>query len=80
MEWTEVLRRPLITEKNTMLGLLGKYSFEIAIILDAAPNTVKKHVQNILLKLGVETRLAAALRATEVLGLAGVDAAKFHGE
>jgi len=55
----------------------GKTSPEIAIILDAALNTVKKHVQNILLKLGVETRLAAALRATEVLGLAGVDAAKF---
>jgi DNA-binding NarL/FixJ family response regulator len=58
----------------------GKTSPEIAIILEAAPNTVKKHVQNILLKLGVETRLAAALRATEVLGLAGVDPAKFHAD
>jgi DNA-binding response OmpR family regulator/DNA-binding CsgD family transcriptional regulator len=52
----------------------GKTSPEIAIILDAALNTVKKHVQNILLKLGVETRLAAALRATEILGLADTDA------
>lgn len=25
----EILIRPLITEKNTMLGALGKYSFEI---------------------------------------------------
>jgi len=58
----------------------GKTSPEIAIILDAAPNTVKKHVQNILLKLGVETRLAAALRATEVLGLAAVDPAKFRAD
>jgi DNA-binding CsgD family transcriptional regulator len=54
----------------------GKTSPEIAIILDAALNTVKKHVQNILLKLGVETRLAAALRATEILGLVDGDAAK----
>lgn len=58
----------------------GKTSPEIAIILDAAPNTVKKHVQNILVKLGVETRLAAALRANEVLGLTGVDAAKFNAD
>ncbi len=47
----------------------GKTSPEVAIILEAALNTVKKHVQNILLKLGVETRLAAALRAMEILGL-----------
>ena len=50
------------------------------IILDAALNTVKKHVQNILVKLGVETRLAAALRATEILGLPGVDAARFRAD
>ena len=56
----------------------GKTSPEIAIILEAAPNTVKKHVQNILLKLGVETRLAAALRATEILNLPPVDAARFR--
>ena len=51
----------------------GKSSPEIAVILDCAHNTVKKHVQNVLLKLGVESRLAAALRAVEVLGLPGVD-------
>ena len=58
----------------------GKSSPEIAIILDAALNTVKKHVQNILLKLGVESRLAAALRASEILGMADVDAANVHAE
>ena len=58
----------------------GKTSPEIAIILDAALNTVKKHVQNILLKLGVETRLAAALRASEILGMADVDHAKLRAE
>jgi DNA-binding response OmpR family regulator/DNA-binding CsgD family transcriptional regulator len=48
----------------------GKTSPEIAVILDTAPATVKRHVHNLLTKLGVETRLAAALRAMEVLGLA----------
>jgi hypothetical protein len=31
-------------------------------------------------KLGVESRLAAALRATEILGMADVDAGKFAAE
>lgn len=49
----------------------GKTSPEIAIILTTAPATVKRHVHHILGKLGVETRLAAALRATEILGGTG---------
>lgn len=48
----------------------GKTSPEIGIILGAATATVKKHVENITAKLGVETRLAAALKAVEILGLA----------
>ncbi len=47
----------------------GKTNPETGIILRAAPNTIKKHMQNIMLKLGVETRLAAASRALEVIGL-----------
>lgn len=31
MELYDVLRRPLITEKNTMLGLQNKYTFEVAL-------------------------------------------------
>lgn len=50
----------------------GKTNGEIGIILGLAPNTVKKHVQNLLPKLGVETRIAAALRAMEELGLHAV--------
>lgn len=49
----------------------GKTSPEIAVILDSNVNTVKKHVQNLLPKLGVETRLAAALKATALLQFAG---------
>ncbi len=49
----------------------GKSNPEIAIILEAALNTIKRHAQSILVKLGVETRLSAALRGAEVLGLKG---------
>lgn len=48
----------------------GKTNAEIGVILGMASNTVKKHVYNLLPKLGLETRIAAALRAMEVLGLA----------
>ena len=38
----------------------GKRDNEIAAILGISPRTVHKHVEHILLKLGVETRTAAA--------------------
>jgi len=47
----------------------GKSSLEIAIILNAVNSTVKKHVQNIFQKQGVENRTVAALQALEVIGL-----------
>lgn len=45
----------------------GKTNPEIATILGISEQTVKKHLMEILQKLGVETRTAAALRALEVL-------------
>ncbi len=45
----------------------GKTNPEIAVILDSATNTAKKHAQNVLEKLGVETRTAAARLALEAL-------------
>ncbi|MCW5548791.1 MAG: hypothetical protein KIT44_07490 [Opitutaceae bacterium] len=45
----------------------GKTNPEIAAILSTQLCTVKKHVVNFLPKLGVESRLAAALRAHELL-------------
>jgi len=45
----------------------GKTSPEIAIIIGAAPTTIKKHVNHILDKLAVENRLSAALLANEIL-------------
>ena len=38
----------------------GKSNPEIALLLRISPRTVHKHVEHILAKLGVETRLAAA--------------------
>jgi DNA-binding NarL/FixJ family response regulator len=46
----------------------GRSSPEIGIILGAALNAVKKHVQNVCQKLGVENRTTAAVRALEALG------------
>ncbi len=45
----------------------GKTNPEIAIILDASLNTVKKHANNLFAKLGVETRTGAARLALSVL-------------
>jgi DNA-binding NarL/FixJ family response regulator len=45
----------------------GKTNSNIAIILGITESTVKKHVQEMFEKLGVETRGAATLRALEVL-------------
>ena len=45
----------------------GKTNPEIAIIIDASLNTVKKHAINLFSKLGVETRTAAARLALGVL-------------
>jgi DNA-binding NarL/FixJ family response regulator len=45
----------------------GKTNSDIATILGISESTVKKHVQEVFEKLGVETRSAATLRALEVL-------------
>src|SRR6185436_20175514 len=54
---------------ETLLWLAqGKTNPDIAMILGITESTVKKHVQEIFEKLGVETRGAATVRALEVLG------------
>ncbi|MFO1500013.1 MAG: response regulator transcription factor [Verrucomicrobiota bacterium] len=50
----------------------GKTNAETASILGVTESTVKKHVQEIFEKLGVETRGAATLRALEVLNSPGL--------
>jgi DNA-binding CsgD family transcriptional regulator len=45
----------------------GKTNPEIAIILDASPDTVKKHATNLFAKLGVPTRTSAARCALSIL-------------
>jgi DNA-binding NarL/FixJ family response regulator len=54
---------------ETLLWLAqGKTNPDIATILGITESTVKKHVQEIFEKLGVETRGAATVRALEVFG------------
>ena len=45
----------------------GKTNAETAIILGTSPRTVDKHVEQVLERLGVENRLAAAGKAAEIL-------------
>lgn len=45
----------------------GKTNAETAIILGTSPRTVDKHVEQLLERLGVENRLAAAAKAAEIL-------------
>lgn len=45
----------------------GKTNAEIAIILGTSPRTIDKHVEQLLERLGVENRLAAATQANDVL-------------
>jgi DNA-binding NarL/FixJ family response regulator len=45
----------------------GKTNAEIGLILDMSVATVKKHMEHIFPKIGVENRSAATLRAVEVL-------------
>jgi DNA-binding NarL/FixJ family response regulator len=53
---------------ETLLWLCqGKTNSDIATILGITESTVKKHVQEIFEKLGVETRSAATLSALEAL-------------
>lgn len=47
----------------------GKRNAEIAQLLGTADNTIKKQMQSVCDKLGVDSRLAAALRAMELLNL-----------
>ncbi len=55
-------------EAEVLLWLAqGKSNPDIAIILGAAEGTVKKHLEHIFAKLGVESRNAASLAAIEVL-------------
>ena len=59
---------------ETLLWLAqGKTNPDIATILTITESTVKKHVQEIFEKLGVETRGAATVRALEVLNGGGVN-------
>lgn len=68
--WAQALPEPLSPRELEILRLLanGATNKEIAAQLVLAEGTVKNHVTNILMKLGVTDRTAAAMKAHE-LGL-----------
>jgi DNA-binding NarL/FixJ family response regulator len=47
---------------------LGKYNKEIADELECEENTIKKHLQHIYPKLGVQNRTEASIRFMELTG------------
>lgn len=59
---------PLSLREREVLKWLaeGKRNSEIAFLLEISPGTVKKHLENIYTKLGVESRHAAALVAVRL--------------
>lgn len=70
------LGSPTLREKEVLLRLaLGDTNRRISAALFISPNTVRSHVQNITVKLGVENRTQAARRAIE-LGLVPEDPQK----
>jgi len=67
------IRSPITTREREILQWVhkGKTNWEISMILEISPLTVKNHVQNILRKLNVQNRSHAAVRASQ-LGLVKV--------
>jgi LuxR family maltose regulon positive regulatory protein len=67
---TPEVREPVSVRERAVLELIGegRSNKEIARALDIAPETVKSHVKNIFMKLGVEKRAQAVTRA-QSLGL-----------
>lgn len=51
----------------------GKTDSDIAALLSISPRTVQKHLEHIYVKLGVETRTAAVMRALALCGHGGID-------
>jgi DNA-binding NarL/FixJ family response regulator len=67
---TGVLERLGLTAREAEVAswvAQGKSNFEIATILGATESTIKKHLQNAFLKLGIENRNALTVRVLEVL-------------
>lgn len=57
---------PLTQREQEVVALVaaGKTNGDIALLLNISARTVQKHLENIFRKLGVETRMALAMRAT----------------
>jgi DNA-binding CsgD family transcriptional regulator len=62
----DVSALPLSGREKQIASLVaaGKTNTEISLVLDISARTVQKHLENIFRKLGVESRMALAMRAT----------------
>jgi len=62
----DVSALPLTGREKQIVSLVaaGKTNSEISLVLDISARTVQKHLENIFRKLGVESRMALAMRAT----------------
>jgi DNA-binding CsgD family transcriptional regulator len=71
----EAMQNGLTQRETEVLSWLakGKGNWAIGRILDLSPATVRKHLQHIYSKLGVENRTAAAICAVEILRAMGQD-------
>ncbi len=71
----ELAGLPLTSRERDVLAILaaGKTNEEIAAVLAISPRTVQKHLEHVFDKLGVETRMAAALCALAAAGGNGDD-------
>jgi DNA-binding NarL/FixJ family response regulator len=70
---TGPLERDGLTPREAEVALWvaqGKANAEIAAILGATESTIKKHLQNVFLKFGLENRNALTLRVLEILNRA----------
>ena len=57
----------------------GKTNQDVAEILDTSIHTVKKHMANLMVKMGAENRLVAGLQAAELLELGATEPKKSPG-
>lgn len=61
----DVTALPLTVREKQIVTLVaaGKTNTEISLVLDISARTVQKHLENIFRKIGVESRMALAMRA-----------------
>jgi len=66
-----IIKRTLLSDREKEIMLLvssGKYNKEIAYELQCEVGTIKKHMQHIFMKLGVQNRIEASNKFMKITG------------